>query len=117
MLRQFYKLTELWSGHKYPTLSDVLPLLALAVAKLSPSENDFPAVSSMKDNLRTSLNRRFDLLAADPTTAPVIAAALDPRFKQLHLLPDTAKTAVKDHLRSLMEPILIGDNQARTKNY
>ena len=74
------------SGKKYSTLSWCLPLLFGLRDAAKQEENDSTTLSGIKRKLTDQLNQRFKLNNLEMSSALVLAAALDPRFRKLSFL-------------------------------
>ena len=74
------------SGEKYSTLSWCLPLLFGLRDAAKQEENDSTTLSGIKRKLTDQLNQRFKLNNLEMSSALVLAAALDPRFRKLSFL-------------------------------
>ena len=74
------------SGEKYSTLSWCLPLLFGLCDAAKQEENDSITLSGIKKKLTDQLNQHFKLNNLEMSSALVLAAALDPRFRKLSFL-------------------------------
>ena len=90
--------TTLLSGEKYSTLSLALPLMFGLRDSLEITKNDPTVVSTIKRRLKEQLTGRFHLDDLELGSAPVIAAATDPRFRKLSFLTDDQRKKVRDIL-------------------
>ena len=66
--------------------------------RMKAGDKDRPAIRAIKKKLCDQLTTRFGLDAPDPSSVPVIAAALDPLYKALKFLTDEQKKEVKAEL-------------------
>lgn len=90
--------TEL-SGELYATLSCVYPLLHGLYTILKPkASGEHGAVKAMKNKLRQQLEERFGFPVPSPSSLPVLASALDPRFRRLKYISSPKRAAVRDVL-------------------
>ena len=74
----FYKVTELFSGTKYPTANLVFPNLyqiKIAIGKWKLSDNDYIK------NMATTMMGKFDKYWKDIHGVMTVATVLDPRYK------------------------------------
>ena len=90
--------TTLLSGEKYSMLSLALPLMFGLRNSMQITENDPTVVSTIKRCLKEQLTGRFHLDDLELGSAPVIAAATDPRFRKLSFLTDDQQKKVRDIL-------------------
>ena len=91
-------MTTTLSGEQYPTLGWLLPLVAGLRRTLEPLDTDTLVISDLKEKLQEQLTERFKLDDLEPNSLPVLAAALDPRFRNLIFLTAEQKTEVKEAL-------------------
>lgn len=98
VLNSLERVTTQLSGELYTTLSCVVPLLYGLYSMLKPPDGDRGAVKAMKKKLRKELEKRFGFPEPDPTSLPLIAAALDPRFRKMKFISSAARTAVREQL-------------------
>ena len=78
--------TAMLSGEQYP-LSQVLPIIHGVVNDtLLDNDDDLLLVVRVKDMLKEQLNNRFRMASLEADNLSVIAAALDPRFRNLPFL-------------------------------
>ena len=85
--------TTALSGEKYSTLSWCLPLLFGLRDAAKCDENDCMIQVGIK-KLTNQLNERFHLDELEMDSPPVLAAALDPRFRKLSLLSNSEHSEV-----------------------
>ena len=55
---------------------------------MDSEEGDSTSIIAFKTAIRESIMRRWSLNGIEPDSPPVLAAALDPRFKSLKFLVD-----------------------------
>lgn len=103
ILEPLAQATELWCGEKYVSISITYPVLSGLIKKLVRSADDLPALSTFKDSVRGDLNRRFGFNSPGlDKKVPVLASALDPRFKSLSFLSqDGVKEATYKEIERL----------------
>ena len=89
--------TTALSGEKYSTLSWCLPLLFGLRDAAKCDENDCMILVGIK-KLTNQLNERFHLDELEMDSPPVLAAALDPRFRKLSLLSNSEHSEVHEIL-------------------
>ena len=90
--------TTTLSGEKYSTLSWCLPLLFGLRDMAKFDEHDCMILVSIKKELTRQLNQRYQLENLSMDSAPVLAAALDPRFHKLSFLTDDERSQVHEIL-------------------
>ncbi|MEW8547555.1 MAG: hAT transposon family protein [Candidatus Thiodiazotropha sp.] len=105
VLQPLYMATRLMCSEEYPTLSGVYPVLfSLIDMHLALRDTDCPAVAAFKTHVSDDLKRRYKL--NDPSTLckglAMMCTFLDPRYKALPFLPVEQRTAVHEHVRSLL---------------
>lgn len=99
LLEAIDAITTKLSGQQYVTISWYLPLLtALRRQCTSEDDDDSLPLSDLKDRLGDSLARRFHLLVNNSSSVPVLAAALDPRFRDLASLSAEEREEVQEEL-------------------
>uniref|UniRef100_A0AAV2LB67 HAT C-terminal dimerisation domain-containing protein n=1 Tax=Knipowitschia caucasica TaxID=637954 RepID=A0AAV2LB67_KNICA len=65
--------------------------------------SDLSAVRAFKNTVRQQLETRFKLDSDDlPSSIPVVACMLDPRFKHLKFIPDSKRESAYSHLDTLL---------------
>ena len=95
------------------SVSLVYPVINGLVRKhLVVKEEDLTAVKNFKETVQKELKHRFNHDNPDPTSAPVIAAALDPCYHQLKLLTSPQRLNVYEDLKERIKNIL--DTNAET---
>lgn len=105
ILEPFKDSTEILSGHQYPTLSCLGPILADLKEKIEQKDEDSRAVKLVKAAIDEDLNQRY----VEPSLILLMntASFLDPRFKSLaHLSRDCIDdviTHVQDEVCELMK--------------
>ena len=90
--------TTTLSGEKYSTLSWCLPLLFGLRDAAKCEGQDCMILAGIKKKLTSQLNERFHLDNLQMDSPPVIAAAIDPRFRKLSFLTDAEQKNVHDVL-------------------
>ena len=94
LLEPFKDSTEILSGHYYPTLSCLGPILTKLKEKLVHKIDDSIAIKSVKLAISDDLNERYQ----EPSLVALMntASFLDPRFKSLaHLSRDSIDAVIK----------------------
>ena len=81
VLRPFELATRIMSSEENVSVSIALPLMEGLARGLVNDEEDLAAISNIKRELKEQLTSRFDLDCLDADSLPVMAALLDPRFK------------------------------------
>ena len=102
-LKPFEAATRLLSA-EYVSLSAVLPIVhGLWAKNTTVKHSDSPAIRSVKATLREKLESKFELNELDADSLPMLAAAIDPRFKGLsNIEEEEDKTPVYDSLTDRM---------------
>ena len=90
--------TTALSGEKYSTLSWCLPLLFGLRDAAKCDENDCMILVGIKKKLTNQLNECFHLDELEMDSPPVLAAALDPRFRKLSFLSNAERSEVHEIL-------------------
>ena len=80
------------------SLSCVLPVIHGLSLSLNPLTGDSSAMVTFKETVKDELKTRFQLDCIDTSSSDVLAAAVDPRFRQLKFLSDDDISAVKEEL-------------------
>ena len=103
-LKPFEAATRLLSAEYNVSLSAVLPIVhGLWAKNTTVKHSDSPAIRSVKATLREKLESKFELNELDADSLPMLAAAIDPRFKGLSFLEEEEdKTPVYDSLTDRM---------------
>ena len=105
LLEPFKDSTEILSGHYYPTLSCLGPILAKLKEKLAHKIDDSVAIKSVKGAISDDLNGRYQ----EPSLVALMntASFLDPWFKSLaHLNRESIDAIIKhveDEVGELMQ--------------
>ena len=106
VLRPLAKATTIMCGEMHVGLSFILPVIHnLVDGMLQVDRSDGTATRNFKNTVRGQLRTRFKLDSEEDTLAesvPVIACALDPRFKDLRFLPEDTRAGVRSHLIKLL---------------
>ena len=98
------KITTRLSGETYPTMSYVYPILIdLVTYKLAVNDTDSPLVAGFKEEMLSKVNVVFDNDATIETMQ--LAAVLDPRFKHLGFLKQSAQREVFHLLKDKAEDL------------
>ena len=87
------------------SISAVLPVVHGLVTKLAVEE-DSACVKQFKTQVSSALKQRWDLEKLSPVEVPLLATALDPRFRNLKFLNDKLKCEVKLELLKLATCVL-----------
>jgi len=103
VLRPFEVATTFFSYEANSSLSCILPVIFGLVDSLKECGEDCPAIREFKQLMMTELKRRWELDSLDTSSCLVIAAALDPRFKQLKFLTELQIQAVKSEITERMD--------------
>ena len=98
LLEAVDEVTTTLCGEKYSTISWYLPLLFGLLEATEPAEHDSQLLKSLKNKLKTELLSRFNLKTLKMDSLPVLAAALDPRFKRLTFLTAAQQQEVGEAL-------------------
>ncbi|KAJ8364858.1 hypothetical protein SKAU_G00136890 [Synaphobranchus kaupii] len=106
VLRPLAKATTIMCGEMHVGLSFIYPVI-LNMAEdgvLRVEESDVVAARNFKNAVRKQLKTRFKLDTEDDLagSVPIMACILDPRFKDLHFLPEKTRVEVKSHLIQLL---------------
>ena len=107
LLEEVDEVTTKLSGEKYSTLSWYLPLLFGLLKSTKCHDADSTLLTTIKKKLKAELLVRFDLDDLDMDSLPVLAAALDPRFRKLPFLEDEQRSKVQDILVAKAEKAVI----------
>uniref|UniRef100_A0AAV2JGN2 HAT C-terminal dimerisation domain-containing protein n=1 Tax=Knipowitschia caucasica TaxID=637954 RepID=A0AAV2JGN2_KNICA len=78
--------------------------------------SDLSAVRAFKNTVRQQLETRFKLDSDDlPSSIPVVACMLDPRFKHLKFIPDSKRESAYSHLDTLLLDENVGVKTCETE--
>ena len=98
ILDMFHSATEIVSGESYPTLGIVQPLLhKLLTQTLAASNDNQPLTKKIKEAIREDLLSHYQ--DNDIKSKLSLAMYLDPRFKALLFLDESARKDVKDSVK------------------
>ena len=112
-LKPYEAATRLLSAEHNVSLSSVLPIIDGLWKNAAAKVSDCQVISDMKKAIRQQLEMKFSLNELDADALPVIASAIDPRFKGLTFLDDTGhKEAVHEELVKLLEACSAGTESA-----
>lgn len=91
------EVTRCLGGEKYSTASWCMPLLQALHRFCAAAQGDEEVliVSTLKDRLGDQLEERFGLSSTEPDSIYALAAALDPRFRDLKCLPESCREGTK----------------------
>ncbi len=103
VLSPFEVATTFFSYEQNSSLSCILPVIFGLVESLKESSEDCRAIHEFKQLMVAEMKRRWELDSLDTSSCLVIAAALDPRFKQLKFLNDLQIEAVKSEITERMD--------------
>ena len=103
ILRPFEVATTFFSYEENSSLSCILPVIFGLVEKLKESSEDCPAIRQFKQLMIADMKQRWELESLDTSSCLVMAAALDPRFKQLKFLNEFQIQAVKSEITERMD--------------
>lgn len=114
-LKPFEVATTFLSYKENTTISVILPVSFSLVEGLKECSEDSATLKQFKSTLQAELVRRWSLDGLDLCSSPVLAAAVDPRFKQLKFLKSEQVTGVKAELetRMLLESTTDVDGQEK----
>ena len=98
--------TVFLSAENNVSISAVLPVVHGLVTKLAVEEEDSVCVKQVKTQVYSALKRRWNLDKLSPVEVPLLATALDPRFRNLKFLNDKLKCEVKLQLLKLATCVL-----------
>jgi len=105
VLETYKDVTTYLSSESYPTISSPGPLYHAIKDKLSPTNDDSPAVQSFKRLLAIDMTTRYQ----DPTVSLCLnkASFLDPRFKTLaHISRSQQEKVIKDISDELVDMVV-----------
>ena len=102
-LRPFEVATTFFSYEENASLSAVLPVLFGLLDGLRTLADDSALISQFKETVADQIRTRWSLHSLDPSSSLVLAAAVDPRFKQLKFLSEDDVASVKEVLLMRME--------------
>jgi len=68
------------------SISAVLPVVYGLVTKLAIEENDSSCIKQFKIKVSNALKQRWELDGLNPSEVPLLATALDPRFRNLKMI-------------------------------
>ena len=102
-LRPFEVATTFFSYEENTSLSCILPVIFGLLESLKECGEDSAAIREFKKMMVGELKRRWVLESLDTSSYMVLAAALDPRFKQLKFLKDSEIQSVKSELTERMD--------------
>ena len=88
------------------SISGVLPIVHGLIAKLEVKDDDSSCINKFKTKVSIALRRRWQLDYLNPTEIPVLASALDPRFRNLKYLDDELKGVVRIEITRLMKELM-----------
>eukprot|EP00117_Sycon_ciliatum_P006073 scpid76706/ scgid9762/ Zinc finger BED domain-containing protein 1; Putative Ac-like transposable element; dREF homolog len=106
LLGPFEMATTAVSGQKYATLSILMPICTHLYSEVqaNPEKSISTAAQKVADKLCSEMERKFpDVVQANPTSIPVVASALDPRFRGLVFLDKEKSAAVWDVVKDMAE--------------
>ncbi|KAJ8358823.1 hypothetical protein SKAU_G00153480 [Synaphobranchus kaupii] len=102
ILKPLITLTELLSEEDNTSLSTIIPMLMnVKRHHLINREEETPAIRELKRKMVEEIDQRFELTPLDVTSVQVLAAAVDPRFKQLKFLENDKRNAAYMELANL----------------
>ena len=100
-LEPFQKITEVMSKEKFPTISSVRPLLYKLLEKtLKITSDDNATTKAMKEAVSKDLSNRYQTDTLKNVV--IVAAILDPRYKELPFLSSAESKEIFDHLKQLL---------------
>ena len=102
-LRPFEVATTFFSYEENTSLSAVLPVLFGLLDGLKAHADDSVVIRQFKETVADQIKTRRSVQSLDPSSSLVLAAAVDPRFKQLKFLADDDVASVKEALLMRME--------------
>ena len=114
VLRPFEVATTFFSYEENSSLSCILPVIFGLVESLKECSEDSPAIRDFKQLMMAELKRQWDLDSLDTSSCLVIAAALDPRFKQLKFLNEVQTEALKSEITERMDSFSSPTDMSRT---
>ena len=88
-LEPFRDATNDLSSSRKVTISTVLPMMLGLVGECAEQEDDTAFLATFKSNLAQHIREKFCLQYIQSDSCEAVAAALDPRFKDLHSLMNT----------------------------
>ena len=86
ILKPFEVATTFFSYEENTTISVILPVVCSLAEGLKENSEDSANLNQFKSTIKAELTRRWMLDSLDVCSLPVLAAAVDPRFKQLKFL-------------------------------
>ena len=102
--------TAFLSSEENASLSCVLPVmygLVDALKTVSDLEDELPAIRSFRQKTAKDISDRWGLDSLDTTSSLVLAAAVDPRFKQLRFLNEGESESVKEEMTKRMDEVIM----------
>ena len=100
VLKNFHDVTNLLSATtQYCTINLVYPAPATLILKIEKNESDTVPTLQMKAAIRDKLNELF-FHEGWYITLPVLASALDARYKRLRFIPSELRAEVCDELHA-----------------
>jgi len=114
VLRPFEVAVTFFSYEENSSLSCILPVIFGLVESLKECSEDCPAIRDFKQLMMAELKQRWDLDSLDTSSCLVIAAALDPRFKQLKFLNEVQIEALKSEITERMDSFSSPMDMSRT---
>ena len=89
----------------YPVINKLLNKLLFA------SSDDLPQVKALKEKVSAEIKCRFTPESLEiEDNAPLLAAAIDPKYHQLNILSDTQHSIIHDALKEKAEMMLSPDD-------
>ena len=101
-LKPFEVATTFLGYEENTTISVILPVIFSLVEGLKECSEDSATLKQFKSTVQAELTRRWLLDSLDLCSSPVLAAAVDPRFKQLKFLKSEQVTGLKAELETRM---------------
>jgi hAT family C-terminal dimerisation region len=94
--------SELLCADKMPSASVVYPIINKLIAiDLTTKAGDSPVIKAFKDNVRQSLDQRFEVSNLETASHPfLVATVLDPATKQMELFSEEFRQAAYSHVRT-----------------
>ena len=85
LLKPLFVITKMLQDQNYPTIALIYPSLYIIFKKFDPKEDDTGTLHHFKEEIKKKLDSSY-YKPGYHTSFPVLAAAIDPRFKHLSFL-------------------------------
>ena len=102
VLKPYQLATTVVSGHKYVTMSLMLPIVTKLAADMKVQSQTVDSVlrKSFASSLYKAMVSKFNLSTIKPSAVAVVASALDPRFRDLQFLEQDQRQHTQETLQT-----------------